>query len=369
MFTVPGLSAFWQLLVMCCAYLLMLFLFLFPPTVIDMLYNMLFSAVALEELLDYVFCAGPFDAPAEPTEEQQAADLAAEQAALSALRSGLRLKPPQQQQGLGGGGGQGLWSPGVGGPAAHVGAAAAEGEPAAAAAVEPAAAAATADAEPPAWQRLLPDASLEDTALQLQHWLLQRYSSSSSSTSSSSSLKRLVTCVGNGSDMSLLAPLLPGLKSLGLSVPPCLEGFKSPESSGPVDAKTLPELQLWMGDSGLGFAAKPCSDSSVEADTTTAAEAASSDNEQQQQQQQQQQHKWLHQVAQHPCSFAGSFLTGGPAAEPQNRCFAGLGVLTISNLTRADGPWEPSAVLGDQLLAAVALGCPALKTLEVKACC
>ncbi|KAF6257679.1 hypothetical protein COO60DRAFT_1626728 [Scenedesmus sp. NREL 46B-D3] len=42
---------------------------------------------ALEDMLDYMFCAGPFDAPAEATEEQQAADLAAEQAALSALRS------------------------------------------------------------------------------------------------------------------------------------------------------------------------------------------------------------------------------------------------------------------------------------------
>jgi hypothetical protein len=43
-------------------------------------------------------------------------------------------------------------------------------------------------------------------------------------------------------------------------------------------------------------------------------------------------------------------------------CFA---VLLVSNLTRADGLWEPSAVLGDKLLAAVAFGCPALKTLEV----
>jgi hypothetical protein len=38
--------------------------------------NMLYvvsAAVALKELLDYVFCAGLFDAPAEPAEEQQAA--------------------------------------------------------------------------------------------------------------------------------------------------------------------------------------------------------------------------------------------------------------------------------------------------------
>jgi hypothetical protein len=41
----------------------------------------------------------------------------------------------------------------------------------------------------------------------------------------------------------------------------------------------------------------------------------------------------------------------------------------FSNLTKADGPWEPSAVLGDKLLAAVAFGCPALKTLEVRMIC
>jgi hypothetical protein len=40
--------------------------------------------------------------------------------------------------------------------------------------------------------------------------------------------------------------------------------------------------------------------------------------------------------------------------------------LSVSNLTRADGPWEPSAVLGDKMLAAVALGCPVLKTLKVR---
>jgi hypothetical protein len=34
-------------------------------------------------------------------------------------------------------------------------------------------------------------------------------------------------------------------------------------------------------------------------------------------------------------------------------------------LSRADGPWEPSVVLGDEVLMAVALGCPALQTLEV----
>jgi hypothetical protein len=50
-----------------------------------------------------------------------------------------------------------------------------------------------------------------------------------------------------------------------------------------------------------------------------------------------------------------------------------LGVWSVSNLfhnrTRADGPWELSAVLGDKLLAAVAFGCPALKTLEVSMIC
>ncbi|WIA24088.1 hypothetical protein OEZ85_013695 [Tetradesmus obliquus] len=288
-------------------------------------------AVALEELLDYVFCAGPFDAPAEPTDEQQAADLAAEHAALSALRSGLA--PRQQQQGLGGGGaqglGHGLGSPGrAAAPAAAAGAAAAGEEPAAAAA-EPAAAAAAAD----------------------------------------------------------------GLRSLALSVPPCLEGFKSPENNGPVDVRTLPELQMWMGDSGVGFGAAQLA--AAGADTPAAADAAGSsiDEQQQQQQQQQgfggaklaaadtpaaadaagsssdeqqqQQQQWLLQVGQQQCSFAGSFLAGGPAAAPEACCFAGLGVLTVSNLSRADGPWEPSAVLGDQLLAAVAFGCPGLKTLEL----
>jgi hypothetical protein len=310
-----------------------------------------FVTGALEDLLDYVFCAGPFDAPADPTEEQQAADLASEQSALSVLRSGFG---PKQQQGLGSSSSsaQGL-AQGAGGlplPAA------AAVEEAAAAAAEPAAAAA-ADGDSSAWHRLLPDPSLEDMALRLQHWLLQRYSSSSSS-----SLKRLVTCVSTGSDLSVLAPLLPGLKSLGLSVPPCLEGFKASENGGPVDVKTLPELQLWMGDGGLGFGAKlAAAKPSDAAESDSAAAAADGGNEDQQQQQQQ----WLKQVGQHTVSFAGSFLAG-PAAKPQARCFADLGVLSVSNLTRADGPWEPSALLGDKLLAAVAFGCPALKTLEVR---
>jgi hypothetical protein len=165
--------------------------------------------------------------------------------------------------------------------------------------------------------------------------------------------------------MSVLAPLLPGLKSLGLSVPPCLEGFKASESGGPVDVKTLPELQLWMGDGGLGFGAKlaavkPSADA-AEPDSAAAAAAAAADSSNEGQQQQQ---EWLKEVGQHTVSFAGSFLAS-PAAKPQARCFADLGVLSVSNLTRADGPWEPSAVLGDKLLAAVAFGCPALKTLEV----
>jgi hypothetical protein len=148
-----------------------------------------------------------------------------------------------------------------------------------------------------------------------------------------------------------------------------------------VDAKTLPELQLWLGDSGLGFgaqlnpAAKPCSGSSEAFTTSSAASAAGAAAEREGgitaadnssgEQQQQQQHKWLEQLAQHTVSFAGSFLAG-PGAKPQDHYFSYLGVLTVSNLSRADGPWEPSVVLGDQLLAAVAFGCPALKTLEVR---
>jgi hypothetical protein len=46
-------------------------------------------------------------------------------------------------------------------------------------------------------------------------------------------------------------------------------------------------------------------------------------------------------------------------------CFGVVQVL-FANLTGADGPQEPSAVLGDKLLAALAFGCPALKTLGVK---
>jgi hypothetical protein len=141
-----------------------------------------------------------------------------------------------------------------------------------------------------------------------------------------------------------------------------------------------------MGDSGLGFgaqlnpAAKPCSGSSWAFTPSSAASAASAaaeaavemegditaaDSSSNEQQQQQQQHEWLQQLAQHTVSFAGSFLAG-PGIKPQDRYFSNLGVLTVSNLSRADGPWEPSVVLGDQLMAAVALGCPVLKTLEVR---
>ena len=45
--------------------------------------------------------------------------------------------------------------------------------------------------------------------------------------------------------------------------------------------------------------------------------------------------------------------------------FNALRTLTVRNVSRGDGPWEPSAALGDQLLAAAALGCPQLRTLEL----
>jgi hypothetical protein len=49
-------------------------------------------------------------------------------------------------------------------------------------------------------------------------------------------------------------------------------------------------------------------------------------------------------------------------------CLLNLRELMVTNLSRADGPWEPSVVLGDELLAGIAVGCPNLRTLEVRGC-
>jgi hypothetical protein len=141
-------------------------------------------------------------------------------------------------------------------------------------------------------------------------------------------------------------------------------------------------MQLWLGFSGFA--------------------TQNPDPQQQQQQQEEQglsrgrgvempskqQQKQMLLAASLPTSYSASFLaaaakyddssSSSSSSEPRlpkplgfktpGSCLLNLKELMITNLSRADGPWEPSVVLGDELLAGVVLGCPALKTLEVCVC-
>jgi hypothetical protein len=146
-------------------------------------------------------------------------------------------------------------------------------------------------------------------------------------------------------------------------------------------------MQLWLGFSGLASSQSPSS-------------GTCSTQETQQQQQQ------VLTAATFPVSYSASYISAAAAAaaatvgsgsntapdaaassssaaaaaagfrpplakpckslEPKpSACLLNLKELVIINFSRADGPWEPSVVLGDEVLMAVALGCPALQTLEV----
>ena len=241
-----------------------------------------------------------------------------------------------------------------------------------------------------------------------------------------SSLSDLFSAVaGNGSDLSYLATITPRLKALTLSVPPSLDGVRGSEAQPNVSR--LPPMQLWLGLSGLltqnsghqqqqqqhpqeqqqeedgmvwltaaqkqqllsaaglptsyspsvlaapaavaAAAAKPAAAAAAAAaEPAVAAAAAAADTTGPEV-------ATTATAAQAQASdAAGAAETATPevassssaaAVAVQGLCLRNLQELVLTNLSRAEGPWEPSVVLGDEVLAGVALGCPALKTLEV----
>jgi hypothetical protein len=157
------------------------------------------------------------------------------------------------------------------------------------------------------------------------------------------------TWAGNGCCLGPLGSLLPELRHLNVALPPSLAGLVLQEDAGGVDG--LPEA-------AISFTNAPCMG-------PVATEVEGTDRHQQLELRDVQSADGSEGEARGDAAVHSVAGISSAATLPRAQHFVSLRHLSIGNLTAETSQWDPSARLGDALMAAIGEGLPSLETLQV----